>query len=599
MHRVLGTIAAAMALIVTAVTVGAGSASANSPDDNALVIVYPTVLESSGHVNEKPKYVSVVLINVDTGQSFNTLEDGYNNHYASVPNGVYRLRAYQDIGNGNSVRSATSWWPGVYSEAAAGQFRLDGRIHNCDGYTPSMSGCEIAYWEVQLQQNRMVTGAVRNRAGAPLAGRKVTATRQQEPATKFFATTEASGRYSLLIPPGKYDVSTPNGNTTKTVYDVIVQQPSQSVDITVLDPPAAPRDVVAVAGSRKVSVVWTSPSDDGGSDITGYRATVSPGGQSCQAPKGVLGCSVEGLANNIPYTVTVTANNAVGTSSASAPSAAVTPFDPAPEAPVAVQASAGNKSAVVSWSPPRVGGDTVLGYRVVSNPGGFMCSTSGLSCEVKGLTNGVGYIFQVIGTSTGGDSPTSAASNPVTPATVPTAPRNVQIDAGDRSLFVSWNTPDDDGGATVSEYAATAWPGGRTCTTTSPDRDCAIGGLTNGVSYMVTVTATNRVGMSERSPGSAQATPKSSLPSQKVSATRVALRKVSARKGRTTVKWSAVGAQRVLLSWQRLGGGPKQVKVTASSGKMTLKGSGSRYRVRVQGIAAAGKATAVKVFRVR
>ena len=65
-------------------------------------------------------------------------------------------------------------------------------------------------------------------------GDKVTATRQQEAATKFFATTDGSGRYSLLIPPGKYDVSTPNGNTTKTVYDVIVQEPSQSVDITVL-----------------------------------------------------------------------------------------------------------------------------------------------------------------------------------------------------------------------------------------------------------------------------------------------------------------------------------------------------------------------------
>ena len=99
-----------------------------------------------------------------------------------------------------------------------------------------------------------------------------------------------------------------------------------------LPPPATvpqpPTGVFGTAGNASVAVSWTAPTDDGGSPILEYRATANPGGVSCTS--GATGCTVTGLANGTGYTFTVTAENAVGISAPSAPSATVTPTAPPP-----------------------------------------------------------------------------------------------------------------------------------------------------------------------------------------------------------------------------------------------------------------------------
>lgn len=89
-------------------------------------------------------------------------------------------------------------------------------------------------------------------------------------------------------------------------------------------PPGAPTGVSATAGNARVTVSWTAPTNVGGSAITGYTATSSPGGKTCET--GTLTCVINGLTNGTPYTFTVTATNTVGTSAASDPSTAVTPI---------------------------------------------------------------------------------------------------------------------------------------------------------------------------------------------------------------------------------------------------------------------------------
>ena len=93
--------------------------------------------------------------------------------------------------------------------------------------------------------------------------------------------------------------------------------------------PSAPTAVTGVAGNEQVSVSWTAPTNTGGSAITGYTVTATPGGATCSTT-GATSCTVTGLTNGTAYTFTVTATNGVGTGAASNASSAVTPGDPSP-----------------------------------------------------------------------------------------------------------------------------------------------------------------------------------------------------------------------------------------------------------------------------
>jgi hypothetical protein len=71
-------------------------------------------------------------------------------------------------------------------------------------------------------------------------------------------------------------------------------------------------------------VSFTPPASNGGSAITGYTVTSSPGGITAKGTKSPI--TVKGLKNGTAYTFTVTATNKVGTGPASSASKSVTPF---------------------------------------------------------------------------------------------------------------------------------------------------------------------------------------------------------------------------------------------------------------------------------
>ncbi len=90
--------------------------------------------------------------------------------------------------------------------------------------------------------------------------------------------------------------------------------------------PQPPTAVTGVPGNGQVSVSWAAPGDDGGSPVIDYTVTAIPGGATCTTSS--TSCVVSGLANGTGYTFTVSARNAIGTSTPSAPSAPVTPTAP-------------------------------------------------------------------------------------------------------------------------------------------------------------------------------------------------------------------------------------------------------------------------------
>ena len=180
-----------------------------------------------------------------------------------------------------------------------------------------------------------------------------------------------------------------------------------------------------------------------------------------------------------------------------------------PDAPTIGTATGGNAQATVTFTAPASnGGAAITGYTVTSLPAGGVDSnagTTGLSHVMTGLTNGTAYTFTVTATNAKGTSVASAASNSVTAATVPDAPTIGSATGGNASATVTFIAPANNGGSAITAYTVTSSPGGLTGTgTTSP---IVITGLTNGIAYSFTGTATNAAGTSVASAASNSVTP--------------------------------------------------------------------------------------------
>jgi trimeric autotransporter adhesin len=297
---------------------------------------------------------------------------------------------------------------------------------------------------------------------------------------------------------------------TNTIGNSVASSTSNSVTPSVPSTvPGAPTIGTATAGNAQATVIFTAPVSNGGSAITGYTVTSSPGGLTAAGSASTI--TVSGLTNGTAYTFTVTATNVIGTSLASVASNSVTPTAPStvPGAPTIGTAIAGNAQATVTFTAPvSDGGSAITGYTVTSNPDGLTGAGTASPITVSGLTNGTAYTFTVTATNAIGNSVASSASNsvtPVAPSTVPGAPTIGTASAGNAQATVIFTAPVSDGGSAITGYTVTSVPDGLTGTgTASP---ITVSGLTNGTAYTFTVTATNAIGNSAASSATNSVTP--------------------------------------------------------------------------------------------
>lgn len=187
---------------------------------------------------------------------------------------------------------------------------------------------------------------------------------------------------------------------------------SNRVTATPAGTPLAPADVTVKTGDRSLTVSWRAPSANG-STISSYTITAASGTErrSVTASASKRSATITKLTNGKAYTVTVTAKNGRGTSTASTEVEAAPVGPPGVPSAVTVTPAAGGLD--VSWAAPAGnGGQAITGYTATAKAGKatFRCQSAGLTCSIAGLNPRKSYAVTV--TATNGVA-TSAASKSV------------------------------------------------------------------------------------------------------------------------------------------------------------------------------------------
>jgi hypothetical protein len=174
-----------------------------------------------------------------------------------------------------------------------------------------------------------------------------------------------------------------------------------------------------------VNVSWSSPASNGGSAITGYTVTASPGGATANST--TTNVVFTGLTNGVTYTFTVIATNALGNSVSSGSSSGITPAS-VPGVPTNLAAVVQDSSINLSWTAPASNGgsalvDYVIEYKLTTG-GTWSTFADGVSTvpatTVTSLSNDNSYDFRVsaqniIGT---GSASSEVSATPGSPAQV-------------------------------------------------------------------------------------------------------------------------------------------------------------------------------------
>jgi hypothetical protein len=180
---------------------------------------------------------------------------------------------------------------------------------------------------------------------------------------------------------------------------------------------------------------------------------------------------------------------------------------------VTITAPASGSQVIATFAAPDSdGGSPITSYMVTSFPGSFT-GTGTSPITVTGLSNGTPYTFTVTAINAVGIGLPYTTPDAITPAAIPGAPTGVAAAPGNTQATISFTPPAYNGGSAITGYTVASNPvGGIDSTAGTTGLSHVVTGLTNGVQYTFTVTATNRVGAGAASVASSSVTPAPTVP---------------------------------------------------------------------------------------
>ena len=260
--------------------------------------------------------------------------------------------------------------------------------------------------------------------------------------------------------------------------------------------PSAPRNLAAEPGNAMVTLTWSPPANDGGSDITGYEYQVDQGDWHDAGAADARSVGVSGLENGREFTFSLRAGNETGpgpiASVNATPRAAIT----APSAPRNLTAEPGDTVVRIFWEPPADnGGSALTGYQF---RGGLVTSwlpappTENGPANFGSLENGREYTFEVRAVNDVGPGPIASVN--ATPRAAPSAPRNLTVSPRDTTATLTWEPAADDGGSAITGYQYQVDQGDWKDAGAAAARSVVVTGLENGRQYTFAVRAVNGIG---------------------------------------------------------------------------------------------------------
>jgi hypothetical protein len=169
-----------------------------------------------------------------------------------------------------------------------------------------------------------------------------------------------------------------------------------------------------------------------------------------------------------------------------------------PSAPTSIVATAGTGQISVAFKSGATGGSLITNYKYSLDGGTTFTACSPVDILTPIVITGVSnqaYTVILKAVNDNGDGIASAASNSVTPVTVPEAPTALVAASGNTQITISF-TEGANGGSAITNYKYSI-DGGATFTACDPAQTTGpivITGLTNGTSYTVILKAVNQYG---------------------------------------------------------------------------------------------------------